>query len=215
VDPAACPEREGKLTRAREASPVAALPETPPRDTDGVRDIIQRRSGVEYTGGGGIRLMHRLGSGYIRPKPLPREADREGREASIRKYGRLMRDAPPDGTTVLPDAVHPGWRSRAAHGRVHRSDRPAVRSTTGRRRLNLHGALDPGTMKPAMAGGERTGAVTVLRLLRRLERTRPGSRVIHVLPGNARQHHAKAPNPSWSGPTAASGRVSRRLTRPT
>jgi len=40
--------------------------------------------------------------------------------------------------------------------------------------------------------GERTGAVTVLR---RLECARPDSRVIHVLPGNARQHHAKAPVP--------------------
>jgi len=111
-----------------------------------------------------------------------------------------MRDAPPDGTIVLPDAVHPEWQSQLAHGWFLRGDRPAVRSTAGRRRLSPHGALDPGTMKPAMVEGERTGAVTVLR---RLERTRPGSRVIHVLPGNARQHHAKAPNPSWSGPRAA------------
>jgi len=70
-------------------------------------------------------------------------------------------------------------------------------------------------MKPAMAGGGRTGAVTVLRLLRRLERARPGSRVIHVLPGNARQHHARRPCRSRSGPTAASGRVCRRPTPPT
>jgi len=197
VDPAACLEREGRLARARETSPVAALRETPPRDTNGVRDIIPPRSGVGYTRGGAVRLMHRLGFGFIRPKPLPRQAGREGREASIRKYGRLVRDAPPDGTIVLPDAVHPEWQSRPAHGRFHQSDRPAVRSTTGRRRLNLHGALDPGTMEPAMAGGGRTGAGTALR---RLERARPGSRVIHVFPGNARQHHAKAPKPFLERP---------------
>jgi len=98
VDPAACPEREGRLTRDREASPVTAPPETPPRDTDGVRAIILERFGVEYTRGGAVRLMHRLGFGYIKPKPLPRQAGRAGREAFIRKYGRLMRDAPPGGT---------------------------------------------------------------------------------------------------------------------
>jgi len=48
-----------------------------------------------------------------------------------------------------------------------------------------------------MAGGERTGAVTVLR---RLECARPGSRVIHVFLDNARQHHAKAPVPFLERP---------------
>jgi len=55
-------------------------------------------------------------------------------------------------------------------------------------------------MKPAMAGGGRTGAGTVPRPLRLLERARPGSRVIHVLPGNARQHHARAPVPFLERP---------------
>jgi len=50
-----------------------------------------------------------------------------------------------------------------------------------------------------MAGGERTGAGTDLRPLR-LERARPGSRVIHVFPGNARQHHARAPGPFLERP---------------
>ncbi len=135
MDPAAYPEREGKLTRAREASLRAALRESPPRDTNGVRDIILRRFGKEYTRGGAIKLMHRLGFGYVKPKPLPRQAGRAGREAFIRQYGRTVRDAPPDGTIVFADAVHPEWRSRPAHGRVLRGDRPAVRSTTGRRRL--------------------------------------------------------------------------------
>jgi len=46
-----------------------------------------------------------------------------------------------------------------------------------------------------MAGSGRTTAGTVPRPLRRLERARPGSRVIHVFLDNARQHHARAPGP--------------------
>ncbi len=112
----------------------------------------------------------------------------------MRKYGRTVRDAPPDEAIVLPDAVHPEWQSRPAHGWFHRSDRPAVRSTTGRRRLS------PETMKLTTGGGERTGATTTLRLLRRLERARPGSAAIHVFLNNARQHHAKAPRPFLERP---------------
>ncbi len=215
VDPAAYPEREGKLTRAREASLRATLRESPPRDTNGVRDIILRLHGVEYTRGGAIKLMHRPGFGYVKPKPLPRQADRAAREVFMRKYERAVREAPPDEAIVFADAVHPEWQSRPAHGRVLRSDRPAVRSTTGRRRPDPHGAPDPGTVEPATGGGGRIDATTTLRLLRRLECARPGGAAVHVLPGNARHRHAKAPNPSWSGRDAASGRASRRPTRRT
>ena len=94
-----------------------------------------------------------------------------------------------------PGRVHPEWRSRPAHGRFLRSDRPAVRSTTGRRRLNLHGAPSLETMGLTTGGGGRIDAGTTLRPLRRLERDRPGSRVVHVFPGNARHRHAKALRP--------------------
>ncbi len=73
------------------------------------------------------RRRHRAdapGSGHVRPKPLPGQADRAAREAFMRKCGRPVRDAPPDGATVLPDAARPGWRSRPAHGRVLRAGSP-------------------------------------------------------------------------------------------
>ena len=200
VDPAAYPEREGKLTRGQEASLREALRDSPPRDANEVRATILRRFGVEYTRGGAIKLMHRLGFDYIRPKPLPRQADRAAQEAFMRKYERLMRDAPANEAIVFADAVHPEWQSRPAHGWFLRSDRPAVRSTTGRRRLNLHGALNLETMGLTMVEGERIDASTTLRLLRRLERDHPGSRVIHVFLDNARYHHAKALKPFLERP---------------
>jgi len=55
-------------------------------------------------------------------------------------------------------------------------------------------------MKPAMAGGGRTGAGTVPRPLRRLERDHPGGAAIHVFLDNARQHHAKALRPFLERP---------------
>ncbi len=215
VDPAAYPEREGKLTRAREASLREAPPDSPPRGTNGVRDIIPPTFGREYTRGGAIKLMHRLGFEYVKPKPLPRQADRAGREAFIRQYERTVRDAPANEATVFADAVHPEWRSRPAHGRVFRGDRPAVRSTTGRRRLNLHGALNLETMKLTMVEGGRTGATTTLRL--------PGNRSAPV-PAARRSTSSRAtpatvtrrrPCPFWSGRDAASGRTSCRPTRRT
>ncbi len=215
VDPAACPEREGKPARAREASLRETPPASPPRGASGVRDIILRLHGVEHTRGGAIGPTHRPGSGHVRPEPLPGQADRAAREAFMRKCGRTVRDAPPDGATVLPDAARPEWRSRPAHGRVLRGGGPAVRSTTGRRRPDPHGAPDPGTVEPAAGGGGRTCATTALRL--------PGNRSAPV-PAAGRSTSCRTapatvtrgrPCPSWSGRDAASGRASRRPTRRT
>ncbi len=200
LDPAAYPEREGKLTRGQEASLRAMFRDSPPRDTNEVRAAILQRHGVEYTRGGAIKLMHRLGFEYIKPKPLPRQADREAQEAFIRRYEQLMRGLLPDETVVFADAVHPEWQGRPAHGWFVREDRPAIRSTTGRRRLNLHGALDLETMRLTLVEGERIDAGTSLRLLRKLERAHPDSRVIHVFLDNARYHHAKALKPFLERP---------------
>jgi len=102
VDPAAYPEREGKLTRDQETSPVAALRATPPRDTNGVRDIILRRFGVEYTRRGAIKLMHRLGFGYIKPKPLPRQPPPLISAGSLSIRGRNVAfQGAPDGASRL------------------------------------------------------------------------------------------------------------------
>ena len=159
--------------------------------------------------------MHRLGFDCVKPKSLPRRADREGREKFIGACGGRMNGLLPAGTIVFVDAVHPECQSRPAHGRVIRSEKPAIRSTTGRRRLNLHAAFDLEKMKVTMAGGEKTTADTTLRLPGKLERDHPRHRVIHVYLDNARHHHAKKPNRSRHGRTSASGCTSRRPTPPT
>ena len=96
MDPAAYPEREGKLTRAREASPAS-----PPRGANGVRDIIPPGFGQGYARGGAMGPTHRPGSGHVRPEPLPGQADRAAREALMRKCGRAaVRERP--GCRVRP-----------------------------------------------------------------------------------------------------------------
>ena len=195
LDLATYPEREGRLSRDQESALKREFEKNHPRDTNEVRSTILRLHGVEYTKGGAIKLMHRLGFEYMKPKRIAREADREAQETFIRDYDQVMRGLLPNETSVFVDAVHPEHQSRPAHGWFLRSDRPAVRSTTGRKRLNLHAALDLEKMKVTLVEGERIDAETTLRLLKRLEATYPDSAVIHVCLDNARYHHAKRLKP--------------------
>ena len=181
--------------------PPAAVPGTPAARHDRGPGHDPPPCGAEHSRGGASKSMHRPGFDCVKPKSLPRRADREGREKFTRACGGRMDGLPPAGTTVFVDAVHPECQGWPVH-----DGPPAPESPCGAR---------PGRMGATMGGGGKTTADTTLRLPGKLERDRPRHRVVHVCLDNARHHHAKKPNRSLNGRTAASGRTSRRPTTPT
>lgn len=195
VELSAYPAREGHLTAAQEAKARERFRAHPPRDTNEVRAWLLEAFGVEYSRPGAIKLMHRLGFEWVKPERLPKQADREAQEAFIKSYESLMNGLRPDEKVVFADAVHPEHQSRPAHGWFHKGDRPAVQATTGRQRMNIHGALDLEEMRLVRVEGERINAETTLALFRRVESAWPEARTVHVFLDNARYHHAKMLKP--------------------
>ena len=68
---------------------------------------------------------------------------------------------------------------------------PALEQTSGRQRLNVHGAIDLETGKTAMIDVETVDAASTIKLLAAIEAMYPLLVVIHVFLDNARYHHAK------------------------
>ena len=66
----------------------------------------------------------------------------------------------------------------------------AVAQTSGRERLNIHGALDLETGKTAMIEVECVDAASTIRLLQTIESRYPRLARIHVFLDNARYHYA-------------------------
>ena len=200
LEAAEYPEREGYLNSNQEGVLKAHFRDNPPRDSNEVRDDILRIFGVSYSRPGAIKLMHRLGFEYLKPKRLPKEADREAQEKFIDAYKRLTSGMKPDERVVFVDAVHPEYQSRPVAGWFLKSAKPAVRSTTGGQRLNVHGALDLEEPRLTWVAGKKVNAKTTLRLFERLEHSYPESRIIHLILDNARYHHAKLLRPFLERP---------------
>ena len=173
--------------------PVHQAPQ--PLDRVQVRAWLLQAFGVGYSRPGAIKLMHRLGFEWVRPQRLPKQADAKAQEAFIKKYESLMNGLAANEKVVFADAVHPEHQSRPAHGWFRKADRPAVRATSGRQRMNIHGALDLEEMKLVRVEGERINAETTLALFQRIERAWPEARTIHGFADNARYHHAKMLKP--------------------
>ncbi len=182
--------RPGHLSPSQEAELSAHLGERLYRDTGEVAAHIRAAYGVSYSQSGCIKLLHRLGFEYKRPESLPAKANEAEQAAFIAGYEQLLRGLADDEAVYFADAVHPEYQSRPAHGWVKKGDKLALRRTSGRQRLNLHGALNLENFHCPLVQAEKINAASTIALLEMLEASNPKKRWIYVIFDNASYHHA-------------------------
>lgn len=160
--------------------------------TAAVRAHIAEHFGVFYSKPGVLKLLHRLGFEYRKPKGLPAKIDVAAQEAFVVHYEALLNRLEPDEAVYFSDAVHPEHQSRPAYGWVRRADKIAVRKGKGRQRLNLMGALNLETFDLQLIETLKINAQTTIDLLAKLERHNLGKRLIHVVLDQAPVHRGQA-----------------------
>ncbi len=112
------------------------------RDTRPVIAFIEAEFGAQYSHSGCLKLLHRLGFEYRKPMALPRVADEVLQRQFIDMYEKLLSSLPDDEAVYFADAVHPEYQVRPAYGWMRKGSNTAVMTTSGRQRVNIHGALN-------------------------------------------------------------------------
>jgi transposase len=97
---------------------------------------------------------------------------------------------------LFVDAVHPTHATRPVSCWAPVKERLAIEQTSGRQRLNIHGAIDLETGKTATIDVETVDTASTIGMLDAIEAMYPLLAMIHVLMihvflDNARYHHAK------------------------
>ena len=180
------------LSQAQQEKLVAWVRETSPRSTRQIGAWIASELGVEYDSRSGlVALLHRLGFEYRKPEVIPRHLNEDKQRAFIRLYEKLMNCLSADEAVVFVDAVHPTHAARAAGCWAANSEKLAIEQTTGRQRLNIHGAIDLETGQTKMIEAETIDAASAIKLFESLEALYSTTALIHVFLDNARYHHAK------------------------
>ena len=188
------PGSSSRLSSAAEALLIEALSERLYTTTAEVITLVEARFGVSYTRSGMVKLLARLGYEYRKPKALPRLPSVTGQEAFVAAYEQLLNGLEAKDQVVFGDAVHPEDQTRPAHGWIRQGDPVAVSRTTGRQRLNLHGALNLETGTCHLVETTAVNAQSTIALLSQLLDAYPEAGTIHVILDNARYHHAKIVN---------------------
>ena len=131
--------------------PKAWITESLPRSTREIGAWIEREFGIVYGSRSGlVALLHRLGMEHRRPRAISRKLDPAKQEAFIKAYEGLMNRLPADGAVVFADAVHPTHAVRPVGCWAPGDIKVAVGQTSGRDRLNIHGAIDLETGRTVM-----------------------------------------------------------------
>jgi len=153
---------------------------------------IEKEFGLVYESRSGlIALLHRLGLEYHKPDIIPRKLNKEKQRAFIESYDNLLNSLGDDEAVLFADAVHPTHAARPAGCWAPKQEKLAIEQTSGRERINIHGAIDLATGQTRMIEVVTVDAVSTIRLLESIEALYPLLALIHVFLDNARYHHAK------------------------
>ena len=181
-----------RLSEAQQDKLKAWISETLPRTTREVGAWIEKECGIAYQGRSGlIALLHRLGMEHRKPKAVSRKLDPDKQAAFIKAYENLLNHLAADEAVLFGDAVHPTHAVRPVGCWAPKDTRIAVAQTSGRQRLNIHGAIDLETGQTRMLEAATVDAASTIMLLMAIEAMYPGKRMIHLFVDNARYHHAK------------------------
>ena len=181
-----------RLSDAQQAKLKTWITETLPRTTRAVGAWIEAECGITYESRSGlIALLHRLGMEHRKPKAVSSKLDPDKQAGFIKAYNDLLNQMGDDEAVLFGDAVHPTHAVRPVGCWAPKDIQLAVPQTSGRQRLNIHGAIDLETGKTRMIEAATVNAMSTIMLLMAIERMYPGKRLIHLFVDNARYHHAK------------------------
>jgi transposase len=183
---------KSRLNVLQETELKQFLKEQTPQTAKEVVDQIQKTYNISYSTIGVTKLLHRLGFVYKKPKVIPCKADRSKQEAFIGLYKQTKEQLGSNDGLYFLDATHPTHNTTLSYGWILKGKQndKFVKTTSGRKRLNLNGALNIHD-KTAIVLEEKTiNTDATIHLLEAIREKQKSGKVYMIL-DNASHHHAK------------------------
>lgn len=150
-----------------------------------VANFVRKKWGITYSLRGIRDLLHRIGFCYKKPEKIPAKVDLEAQQQFIDELSEEM------GVILHIDAVHPQYNSKPSYGWFPKKKKIGLLSNTGRRRLNIHGALNPKTLEVFTVENENIDGFSTVELLEKIQRAYPSEKMITVVCDNAKYHFSQ------------------------
>jgi transposase len=183
--------RQSLLTQAQQEKLKAWATEHLPRSTNIIGAKIAKDFELDYTRSAIIKLMARLGFEWRKPKSVSKKLSVEKQKAFIEEYEKLLKTLNDDEVVLLVDAVHPTHEARPVGCWAPKKVAVAIDQTSGRDRMNIHGAINLETGLTKIIERLTIDATSTIALFTGIENQYPKIRKIHLFLDNAKYHHAE------------------------
>ena len=147
---------------------------------------------MRYTPSGMTAVLHRLGYSYKKAKLVPGKADAAAQEQFIEDYENVKENSDEGDVIMFMDATHPQHNPVIGNGWIKRGKEHPIKSNTGRRRLNINGAIDIQRMSAEFRFDDTIDAISTIDLFEQIECANPDARRITIICDNARYYRSKA-----------------------
>jgi len=152
---------------------------------------VRKTFKIIYSQSGMRDLLHRLNFSYKKPKRVPGKADFEKQFAFMVYLESLKAAMGKSDKLFYLDAVHPQHNSMPSYGWIKKGELKDLKTNSGRKRLNLHGAIELENFECIVRSDETINYESTLSLLKSIERKCRDSKKIYVICDNARYYWAK------------------------
>lgn len=146
---------------------------------------VRQTYGVSYSISGMRDFMHSLGFSYKKAKVIPGKADASAQKEFLAELEEKQERMGPADKLYYMDGTHPQYNTVASFGWILTGEDFELKSNTGRKRVNLNGALDAQTHEVIIREDSSINAQSTIALLKTLEKRSPDASVIYVVADHA------------------------------
>ena len=138
-----------------------------------------------------MKLLDRIGFVYKKTKLVPGKADTEKQQEFIRQYHQLKTQMNSNDELLFIDGTHPQHNPVSSYAWILKGQEKEVPTNTGRKRININGALNINNFEVVVREDEPINAQSTIELLKQIEEAYPSASTIYIIADNARYYRAQ------------------------
>ncbi len=151
---------------------------------------VEHTYSKKYSVEGMTHLLHKLGFVYKKTKIIPGKLDLQKQEEFKIEYQKLKDSLNPEDKIYFLDASHPHHNNKSSYGWIPKGEERWIKTNTGRKRVNINGALNLDDLTIITRLEETINAEAAILLVKNIEQHQPEGEIYLIL-DNARYNHAK------------------------
>jgi transposase len=152
---------------------------------------VKEKYCITYSENGMNQLLHRMGFVYKKAKIVPGKANAEEQKKYLEVYKNILKTKGENDPHYFLDGVHPQHNTMPAYGWVKKGTNKLIKANTGRKRININGALDAEKLEVVKRVDQAINAQSTIELFKQLEDKHPLAKNIYITLDNAGYYRSK------------------------